>query len=278
MLHYNNKKNAQKNFSVVKGFLEGIILDGKINYQEIKSLQDWIIKILDSSDLGGYKGYFIGLHNESCLPTFNIERAQDLILEVQEFEYELENYSVEDTEFQIFIGILKGIIADSIIDEAEVLGLEVWLKRNKHLSHHLIYNQLFDIINTKDQNEKYKLELSSKINDFLCTDITREEFVIHENDLINFTFCFTGNFVNWKRSDLIRQLSDLGVEIKSSVSKKTDFLIIGGIKNESNKYDDFGTKTFHARKLIFEGADIKILTEAQIAKSINNFLNVNLNN
>jgi hypothetical protein len=275
MLYYNNKKNAQKNFSVVKGFLEGIILDGKINSQEIKSLQDWINNILDSSDLGGYKGYFIRLHNESCLPTFDIERAKDLILEVQEFEYELDNYSVEDTEYQILVGILKGLIADEIIGEDEVIGLKEWLKKNSHLSNHLIYKQLLDIVNSNDENG-LNIKLIRIINDFLCSEKNRKEVLLNESDFANYTFCFTGNFINWTRSELVKQLRERGVEIKSSISKKINFLIIGEIKNTSNKYDDFGTKTEKVRELQSEGAEIEILYEGQIVNSFNNFLNVNL--
>lgn len=275
MLYYNNKKNAQKNFSIVKGFLEGIILDGKINSQEIKSLQNWINNILDSSDLGGYKGYFIGLHTESCLPTFDIERVQNLILEVQEFEYELDNYSVEDTEYQILVGILKGLIADEKIADDEVIGLKEWLKKNSHLSNRLIYKQLLDIVNSSDENGLNK-KLKIIINDFLCSDKNRKEIHLNESDFANYTFCFTGNFINWTRAELVKQLRERGVEIKSSISKKINFLIIGEIKNASNKYHDFGTKTDKVRALQEKGAEIEILYEGQIVNSFNNFLNVNL--
>ena len=68
---------------------------------------------------------------------------------------------------------------------------------------------------------------------------------------------FTGGFVDKSRSELKSQAESMGAKIVSSISKKTDFLVVGSQKPTVRKINE--AKNF----------DTKILTESDWNKIIN---------
>ena len=82
---------------------------------------------------------------------------------------------------------------------------------------------------------------------------TEEE--VKESLLSNKTVVVTGSLENYSRSEIKEKLEAIGANISSSVSKKTDYVLVG--KDPGSKYDK-------ALEL-----NIKILTEEEIVKIIN---------
>ena len=56
------------------------------------------------------------------------------------------------------------------------------------------------------------------------------------------TFCFTGEFYRAKRSEIADKVVQLGGKVRTSVSAKTDYLVVGNAGNPCWAYavDDFG--------------------------------------
>lgn len=71
----------------------------------------------------------------------------------------------------------------------------------------------------------------------------------------------TGDFTFGSRGAVESFLTSKGANIKKSVNKMTDFLIIGSQASNAYKFGNYGNKTADALNLIDSGYDIKIMFE-----------------
>ena len=98
------------------------------------------------------------------------------------------------------------------------------------------------------------LNLSNLIN---LLDVKNYKLLVKKNPLSGKLIMFTGSFINRSRSELKSQAESMGAKIVSSISKKTDFLVVGSQKPTVRKINE--AKNF----------DTKILTESDWNKIIN---------
>ena len=74
-------------------------------------------------------------------------------------------------------------------------------------------------------------------------------------------FCFTGESYRAKRAEIAETITRLGGKVRSSVSAKTDYLIVGNAGNPCWAYACYGRKIEEAVSLRREGASIVIVNE-----------------
>ena len=74
--------------------------------------------------------------------------------------------------------------------------------------------------------------------------------------------CLTGDFDHAARKDVEDELTNLGAEVKKSVVKKLDYLIVGGQGSDSWVAGNYGTKVKKALELQTAGAGVQIIREA----------------
>lgn len=78
----------------------------------------------------------------------------------------------------------------------------------------------------------------------------------------------TGDFTTLTRTALMQKITDVGGIVKSGVSSKTDFLIVG-VQNPSVVGEDgLSTKERKAKELIEKGRNITILSEQELSELI----------
>lgn len=73
----------------------------------------------------------------------------------------------------------------------------------------------------------------------------------------------SGDFDNFDRKEILQQLVNIGAKIKSSVSSKTHFLILGNMENVQTKQRGKSSKQMKAEDLQKNGHDIQIITESE---------------
>jgi NAD-dependent DNA ligase len=81
-------------------------------------------------------------------------------------------------------------------------------------------------------------------------------------------FVVTGEFACAKRPDVVSRIEQLGGDVSNSVSKKTNFLIVGSLGNELWKAQGYGTKLEKAVALRNDGAHIRIVGEKHWFESL----------
>ncbi|MGN1412348.1 MAG: exonuclease domain-containing protein [Oscillospiraceae bacterium] len=79
--------------------------------------------------------------------------------------------------------------------------------------------------------------------------------------------CLTGDFNFGTREEVQIELTNHGAVCKSSVTKKTDFLITGSQGSQDYKFGNVGTKYKKALELQQQGIDINILKENEVFKT-----------
>ena len=80
----------------------------------------------------------------------------------------------------------------------------------------------------------------------------------------------TGEFSSLSRKDAMQKLVDVGANVKSTVSSKTDYLFVGIQDKKIVGDDGLSTKEEKAYQLIEQGKDIKIINEDGFIKLLNN--------
>jgi NAD-dependent DNA ligase len=75
------------------------------------------------------------------------------------------------------------------------------------------------------------------------------------------SFCLTGDFACGPRGWCESRIAALGGEVKSNVSKKLNYLVVGGLGSPEWKHGSFGTKVEKAMELKREGASIFLVRE-----------------
>ena len=109
-------------------------------------------------------------------------------------------------------------------------------------------------------NDDYRavnLEGSSLINYLTFEKIDDTDLIVDEDNFCNGkTFCVTGAFVKYKRSELEKIITDRGGKLTGSVSKKTNYLL-------TNDADSGSSKAVKAKEL-----NIPILSEEEFIKKV----------
>lgn len=163
--------------------------------------------------------------------------------------------------------IINSIIEDQIITNDEFFTLSKWLEDNEQLSGNYPYDCIYTKVKEILKENCYNhfsfcdlLELLNYVSNPLVSD------TLNNLEFFGKNFCLTGEFNTKSRSEMIEFLESKSGIYNKSVLKKTDFLIVGGLGNESWICGSYGNKIKKAKELQSKGSSIKIIME-------NDFLN-----
>lgn len=146
---------------------------------------------------------------------------------------------------------------------------------NSRSFHHFIlsYNNLvpknyIDIKATKSLSKKnnYTKFDTIKISDFVATTIDFDT----NHPFYNKNVVITGEFSSFTRREIMQRIIDVGGIVKSSVSKLTNYLIVGSQDKSIVGEDGMSSKEEKAYSLISDGYNIVILNENEVINIINN--------
>ncbi len=112
----------------------------------------------------------------------------------------------------------------------------------------------------KDLKSNENFAKSKKIHSVKISDITTENADFDtSHPFYGKTIVLTGNFVDYSRKEMMQLIVDVGGIVRSSVSRKTDYLVVGEQDNDIVGDDGLSGKQEKALALIEDGYDIKII-------------------
>ena len=173
------------------------------------------------------------------------------------------------------VGLARGLCADGVINQAEVEFLQTWLGANLHLVDQPLIRTLFDrvsdILSDGSVDVDEQRELLSNLRSFATTDMELGE-VLKSTTLplcdpapaLVFSgrrYTFTGTFQYGQRRVCQESTSARGAEC-GSLTRQTDFLVIGIYATESWKHSSFGNKILKACEMRDSGIPISIVSES----------------
>ena len=255
------------NINNLAGIIEGITADQKINEKEVRRLQQW----LDENQVNKSYMLFNKIINEISLV------LEDNIIDLYE-QIKLKNivqavrssklYNETTLGLQLLEGMIEGISCDDMINEDEIINLQKWLSEHDYLKgvypfdkiYCMVENALEDGKLSEEEKEELAIafeELYSPISSHIEDDA--------QIQLVEKTFCLSGEFLCASKSEISKKLVAKGAIEKSGVSSKLDYLFVGGSGSAAWKFGKIGGKIAKAMELQEKGCKIQIVGEDDMA-------------
>ena len=179
---------------------------------------------------------------------------------------------------QTLMGIVNGLVCDDDLTDTEIKYLATWLLEHNELSktypvnviHRRVKEVLADNKITAEEGDKLLKEFKVLTgNDFTNTGSALPEHIqsVFDDDptviIPNNTFVLTGEFLFGTRNACYAAIEKRGGITMESVSRKTNYLIVGSLASPNWIIENFGRKIQKAAEMAQSGEfEISIIREA----------------
>lgn len=179
------------------------------------------------------------------------------------------------------VGVIQGVIADGMVSEEEADRLARWTRENPDVAArwpaNMLALRLAKIMadGRVDGGERRSLEAllgqlastSGWISGTLATDLPVDDPpppVVFESR----TFVFAGEMLYGPRRSCEREVTELGGSCEQTVSRRTDYLVLGGLAALDWSQEGFGGQVDAAVRLRARGAAIALISEEHWAQAL----------
>lgn len=289
---YTAKAQADKAINSLKGILLGITLDNEVNAKEINELKKWVSEHNHLINRNPFNEFMTIIEETISNKIPAVETIADLFWLCQKYEGDNYFYNTVTTDLQTLQGLCHGILADGDISDKEVLDLNTWLVENEHLSNYYPYDEIRSLMlsilsdNKIDDEEKLVLKAYFKQfvnleNKLIQKQIDDETFDVSISGLctsdpnVTFpekTFCITGVLKRGNRESLQNDIKKLGGIPTDSITKRTDYLIVGDNGNPAWAFSCYGRKVEKALSFRKEGHTIVLIHEFDFADIVDDLI------
>ena len=181
---------------------------------------------------------------------------------------------IESRQVDELIGLSRGLTSDGVVNQMEAEFLIGWLAANAGIIDNPIIIQLYrhidNILSDGVLDKDEAADLLSTLQAFTGGNVELGESLTSttlplchpapDSQFENQNFCLTGTFTFGGRRQCELEISDRGGRC-GSLTKKTNFLVIGGYATESWKHSTFGLKVMKAIEMKDSGYPIAIVSE-----------------
>jgi DNA polymerase-3 subunit epsilon len=255
------------NINDLYGIISGINYDGTIDDAEVQLLKKWVDQNIKYNNYALFNNIIseLAIILEDGIVT-NYERLK--LLALVESVNSSKIYSNATLGIQILDGLLKGIVCDQAIQDAEISNLKLWLDENDYLKGVYPYDKILNAVTVVLSDGVITAEEKSYIlNEF--DEVLNPVTDCSAINLNNKTFCLTGDFKSGTKTEIEKIISDKGGIKKSGVSGKLDYLFVGGLGSDAWKYGNVGGKIAKAQELQEKGKNIRIISEDDLMSCLN---------
>ncbi len=254
----------RKSINTLYGLIRGIVANKKVVGLEIKKLKEWVIENDKYKDSDPFNE-IISTLDDVLSDNFITLDEQNILLELMDAFSSSSLYSESTLGAQVLLGFMQGIIIDNNVDKDEIESLQKWLYENDHLKGFYPFNEIFPMVNKVledgilTQDEKTEI---FNLFDNIINPIkeTKENLVRFENTI----FCLSGEFKFGSKNEVSKYIECKNGICAPNVTKKTDFLIVGGEGSKDWAYGNYGEKVKKANDMIKKGYHILILREKDL--------------
>lgn len=272
---FNQAQNFQKSLSSLQGILEGITSDTILKDVEIQFLHAWLEEQADKKGdiLDVYDSVSSAL-SDKMISADEKEDVMQLIGDCLEYG---EMFDDPECKVNQFLGFLKGVMADGILNRIEFDKLVAKLNSDIELQTSFPTRILYNIIRAANSDghiddDEYSQIVSSVTklaggSFAIDGDISGSPIMIFD-DKIDFStenqcVCFTGKFLSGTRSEIESKAKSIGMVPQGSVTKATKLVVVGCFNSRDWILSNSGRKIEKASIYRLEGNPIKITTETR---------------
>ena len=173
----------------------------------------------------------------------------------------------EDTmEMQELKSFAACVIADGIVELDEINHLARWINEHPELAGCYPFDKISglcsdifaDGVVTDEEREGMLFLLKQFVDPIGCSccncKITFEEKI----------FVLSGDFTSGSKKEIEAKIAEKGGICKGGVTKKTDYLIVGGAGSDNWKFGNYGAKVSKALEMQESGYSIQIMKESDL--------------
>jgi NAD-dependent DNA ligase len=188
------------------------------------------------------------------------------------------------TSCAALVGIAQGLLADGVLNDQEIAFLRDWLANSENISltwpGSVIFAQVTSILDDGVVTEDERSHLTETLRQLVGGRLDELAEAVHvaelplDNvqgiDIPGRSFCLTGEFVLGPRKTCEGMIVRRGGVI-AAVTKKLDYLIVGGLGSPEWKHGSFGTKVEKAIQHKQAGVPLRIIHEDVWASSLRGY-------
>jgi len=182
---------------------------------------------------------------------------------------------------EALLGLAQGMLADQHLNDAEIRFLLDWLARNASIAaawpgnvvHARVRSVLDDGVVTEPERQHLVATLQQLIEGTLDEPAPAPGPVLafdHPAAIVfpQSRFCLTGEFAYASPEVCAATIERRGGMISSAITRKLNYLVVGGLGSKDWKPGSYGTKVEKALEYKREGAAILIVHEERWASSL----------
>lgn len=283
-----------KAINTLRGLVAGINSDAEVDGKEIQELVHWCELHSPLRDRHPFSE-ILPVVEQACEDgVITEDESKDILWLCNNFADNSSYYDAITSSIQFLSGLVHGLMADGELGDKEIFKLKSWMESNDFLAgtypfdeiNSLLYTVLADKVITKEEREQLMaffgniIDFTSSFNlvekDFnelkkkysisgicaMCPEITFEDK----------TFCFTGESYRTTRTEMGNIVKKLGGQVRSGVSVKTNYLIVGNAGNQCWAYSCYGRKIEDAMQIRKDGGNVIIVNETDFWDAVDDAL------
>lgn len=283
---FTSKAELHKAINSLIGIINGIQFDEVVNTDEMSEIINWCNLHRRFKSKSPFSE-IIPLIDQALVDNrLEKEEIEDIlwvcnnIIRSDDFN---KYYNIITSSIQQLEGILHGMMADNEINEIEIYQLSEWMDNHEFLKGTYPFDEIYSLLVSAKQDGVISEDEKNMLKAFFANFIdTRVSYNINEFEIRalqsqysvsgicavcpeitfeNKIFSFTGTSSKATRSEIAKIIESKGGIFNNSVTKNTNYLIVGGEGNPCWAFACYGRKVEKAIELRKKGIPIIIVHE-----------------
>lgn len=274
---YNQYLEKEKQLCILEGLLLGVACDQQINQKELELIANWCGENNYARKSHPFNDIYPILERAIDTKSIPEEDQQGIVWVIRNLFGNNPFKESLTRRIQILQGIIFGVLSDGVITVEEMRAIRKWIDANRDIASIFpvseietqIYKVLQDGKIDKEEHKEMLLFFESIVPQGFI-DNSSAEIIDKVSGLCAIDpeilfkskgFCITGEFKAGPRSQIENEIKSRGGIIKSGVSRKVDYLVVGSDGSESWAFNCYGLKVQRAMDIRKAGHPIVIVHE-----------------
>ena len=264
------------------GILEGITIDGVVDRFEAQELRNWYELYRGLIDRHPFSEILPAIDcalDDNVLTYEEVEDLRWLCQQISSTHY----YDLITSAIQTLHGLIHGLLANNTLSDEEIHALQAWQEDHSLLKGTYPFDEIYSLVCATTEDGVITDDERNMLKAFFAEFVdARESYNLREPELKllkehysiqgicamnpdvfikDHVFCFTGASSRATRNEIAAIVNEHGGSFGNSVTKKTNYLIVGAEGNPCWAFSCYGRKIEKAVAMRKEGSVIVIVNE-----------------
>lgn len=241
------------------GLALGVTIDKKVRPEEHCAFEDWMTRYAAYARQPFFKDAFALIEAVLDDGVISPEEQEQILGFARPFLNAC--VGCESTRsMQELMGLIRGIGADRQINVAEASGLRSWMSSHESLHDDKTFVKVFSMLEDVLADGFVSAEEEEALLE-VFDSIINPEVDGNGAEIAGKSFCLTGDFLAGSKKDVAAAIEANGGMICNGVSKKVDYVVVGGKGSDQYAFGGYGTKVKKAMELQDAGCPIQVIHE-----------------